>query len=171
MACCAGWAWSRFPGTFADARSTEARAYGVCAALIVCPSPKTHEICLLGLDNLPVLAPEYREHTVRRGVGAADAARRALARRGHEVSMVTADYGQTDAAVWEDIRVYRPIARSGPAALRFVHPRWSGLWSALARADAQLYYTSCAGMQVALLALFCARHGRRFVSAVRAIGL
>jgi len=44
-----------------------------------------------------------------------------------------------------------------------VHPRWSGLWSALARADAQLYYTSCAGMQVALLALFCARRGRRFV--------
>jgi len=22
------------------------------------------KICLLGLDNLPVLAPEYREHTV-----------------------------------------------------------------------------------------------------------
>jgi glycosyltransferase involved in cell wall biosynthesis len=78
--------------------------------------------------------------------------------------MVTADYGQTDAALWEGIRVYkayRPDA--GLPLLRFVHPRWSGLWSALARADAQLYYTSCAGMQVALLALFCARHRRRFV--------
>jgi glycosyltransferase involved in cell wall biosynthesis len=122
------------------------------------------KICLLGLDNLPVLAPEYREHTIGGESVQQTLLARALARRGHEVSMVTADYGQTDAALWEGIRVYkayRPAA--GLPLLRFVHPRWSGLWSALARADAQLYYTSCAGMQVALLALFCARHGRRFV--------
>src|SRR5262249_18662827 len=43
------------------------------------------------------------------------------------------------------------------------HPRWTGMWSALKRADADLYYTSCAGMQVGLLALFCRRFGRRFV--------
>ena len=122
------------------------------------------KICLLGLDNLPVLAPEYREHTVGGESVQQTLLARALARRGHAVSMVTADYGQRDGAVWDDIRVYkayRPAA--GLPLLRFVHPRWSGLWSALARADAQLYYTSCAGMQVALLALFCARHGGRLV--------
>jgi glycosyltransferase involved in cell wall biosynthesis len=34
------------------------------------------------------------------------------------------------------------------------------MWSALKRADADLYYTSCAGMQVGLVALFC-RHFRK----------
>ena len=97
------------------------------------------KICLLGLDNLPVLAPEYREHTVGGESVQQTLLARALARRGHAVSMVTADYGQRDGAVWDDIRVYkayRPAA--GLPLLRFVHPRWSGLWSALARADAQL---------------------------------
>jgi len=47
--------------------------------------------------------------------------------------------------------------------LRFIHPRWTGTWSALARADADVYYTSCAGMQVGLIALFCRRHRRRLV--------
>jgi glycosyltransferase involved in cell wall biosynthesis len=122
------------------------------------------KICLLGLDNLPVLAPEYREHMVGGESVQQTLLARALARRGHDVSMVTVDYGQPDGAVWDGIRVYkayRPAA--GLPLLRFVHPRWSGLWSALARADAQLYYTSCAGMQVGLLALYCARHRRGFV--------
>jgi glycosyltransferase involved in cell wall biosynthesis len=122
------------------------------------------KICLLGLDNLPVLSPEHREHTVGGESVQQTLLARALSVRGHEVSMVTADYGQPDAAVWDDVRVYKAYRpKAGLPVLRFLHPRWSGIWSALARADAQLYYTSCAGMQVALLALFCARQGRRFV--------
>lgn len=121
-------------------------------------------ICLIGFDNLPVLAPEYRQH----GIGGESVQQtllaRALARRGHEVSMVVGDHGQPDAARWEGIRVfkaYRP--RAGLPVLRFIHPRWTGMWSALRRADADLYYSSCAGMQLGLLAWFCRRHGRRFV--------
>ena len=122
------------------------------------------KICFLGLDSLPVLAPEYREHYVGGESVQQALLARALTVRGHEVSMVTADYGQVDGDVWDGIRVYKAYRpEAGVPVLRFVHPRWSGLWSALARADAQLYYTSCAGMQVALLALFCARRGRRFV--------
>jgi len=78
--------------------------------------------------------------------------------------MVAADYGQADGAQWGTIRVfkaYRPDA--GLPVLRFIHPRWTGMWSALARADADLYYISCAGMQVGLLALFCQRFRKRFV--------
>ena len=131
------------------------------------PSP-THmagiSLCFVGLDNLPVLAPEFRGHAIGGESVQQTLLARALARRGHEVSMVTADCGQEDGAVYEGIRVYkayRPAA--GIPLLRFLHPRWTGLWSALARADAQLYYTSCAGMHLGLLALFCARHGRRLV--------
>jgi glycosyltransferase involved in cell wall biosynthesis len=122
------------------------------------------KICLVGLDNLPVLAPEYRHHSIGGESVQQTLLGRALARRGHDVSMVVADYGQQDGARWGAIRVfkaYRPAA--GVPVLRFIHPRWTGLWSALARADADLYYTSCSGMHVGLLALFCRRFGKRFV--------
>ncbi|HEY8068184.1 MAG TPA: glycosyltransferase family 4 protein [Burkholderiales bacterium] len=122
------------------------------------------KICLVGLDNLPVLAPEYRQHAIGGESVQQTLLARALARRGHEVSMVAADYGQADGAAWGAVRVfkaYRPAA--GIPVLRFIHPRWTGLWSALARADADLYYTSCAGMHVGLVAMFCSRHRRRFV--------
>ncbi len=122
------------------------------------------KICFLGMDNLPVLAPEFR----RRPIGGESVQQtllaRALARRGHQVSMVSADLGQPDGAQWDGVHVfkaYRPEA--GLPVLRFLHPRWTGLWAALARADADLYYTSCAGMQVGLVALFCRRHGKRFI--------
>ena len=121
-------------------------------------------ICLVGLDNLPVLAPEFRGQAVGGESVQQTLLARALARRGHQVSMVTADCGQHDAMVRDGICVYKAYRQAaGIPVVRFIHPRWSGLWSALTRADAQLYYTSCAGMHVGLLSLFCARHGRRLV--------
>ena len=122
------------------------------------------KICLVGIDNLPLLAREYRHHRIGGESVQQTLLGRALARRGHDVSMVVWDYGQADGAAWDAIRVYkayRPDA--GLPVLRFMHPRWTGTWSALARADADIYYTSCAGMHVGLLALFCRRHRRRFV--------
>jgi glycosyltransferase involved in cell wall biosynthesis len=122
------------------------------------------KICLVGLHNLSVLAPEYSD----RGVGGEPVQQtllaRALTRHGHDVSMVVEDLGQADGQPYEGIRTfkaYRPGA--GVPVLRFIHPRWTGLWQALQRADADLYYTSCAGMEVGLLALFCRRFGKRLV--------
>jgi len=122
------------------------------------------KICFVGIDNLPVLAPEYRQH----GIGGESVQQtllaKALARRGHEVSMVVADCGQPDGKRWDGIRVFKAYRRdAGLKVLRFIHPRWTGMWSALARADADLYYTSCADALPALLALFCRRFGKRFV--------
>lgn len=122
------------------------------------------KICFVGLENLPVLAPEYGRH----GIGGEQVQHtlmaRALARQGHQVSMVVADYGQPDGAVWQGVSTYKAFRLdAGLPVLRFIYPRWTGLWAALARADADLYYVSCAGMQVGLVAMFCRRHGRRFV--------
>ncbi len=122
------------------------------------------KICFVGHHNLPLLAPEYAQHSIGGEAVQQTLLGRALARRGHDVSMVVADYGQADGATWDAIRIfkaYRPDA--GVPVLRFIHPRWTGMWSALARADADLYYTSCAGMHVGLVALFCQRFRRRFV--------
>src|SRR5690349_10814201 len=122
------------------------------------------KICFVGLENLPVLAPEYRQYNIA-GEGVQQTLLgRALARRGHHVSMVVWDYGQIDGAEWEAIRVFKSYPPdAGIPVLRFVHPRWTGMWSALTRADADLYYTSCAGMHVGLVALFCRRFHKRFV--------
>lgn len=122
------------------------------------------KICLAGLHNLPVLAPEYRGFTVGGESVQQTLLARALARRGHEVSMVVADYGQPDAARWGAIRAFKAFRLdAGVPVFRFLHPRWTGMWAALERADADVYYTSCAGMHVGLLAMFCRRRRRRFV--------
>jgi glycosyltransferase involved in cell wall biosynthesis len=122
------------------------------------------KICFVGFDTLSVLAPEYRQHHVNGESVQIALLAQALARQGHDVSVVVADYGQMDGAKWNAIqayKAYRPDA--GLPVLRFIHPRWTGMWSALARADADIYYASRSGMHVGLLALFCRRLGKRFV--------
>ena len=122
------------------------------------------KICFVGLDNLPVLAPEF-QHLPVGGESVQQALLAdALVRRGIEVATVVADWGQEDGRQWQGIRVFKAYRRqAGIPMLRFFHPRWTRLWSALARADADVYYTSCAGMHVGLIAMFCRRRGRRFV--------
>ena len=46
---------------------------------------------------------------------------------------------------------------------RFVHPRWTSLSAALARADARTYYHNCAEYVTGQVAWWAHRHGRRFV--------
>jgi glycosyltransferase involved in cell wall biosynthesis len=121
-------------------------------------------ICFVGLDNLPVLARHYAHQTIGGESVQQTLLARALARRGYDVCMVVADHGQADGAPWDGVRTFKAYRTdAGVPVLRFIHPRWTGLWSALARADAALYYTSCAGMHVGLLALFCRQQRRRFV--------
>src|SRR5687768_17852854 len=88
------------------------------------------KICFVGLDNLPVLAPEYREHYIGGESVQQTLLARALARRGHQVTMVVGDYGQADGARWDSIRTWKAYpADAGIPVLRFIHPRWTGLWA------------------------------------------
>lgn len=121
-------------------------------------------ICFVGLENLPVLAREYNQH----GIGGEQVQQTLLAKalrdRGFNVSMVISDYGQLDGSVWHGIttyKAYRPSA--GLPLIRFIHPRWTGIWSALKRSDAEIYYTSCAGMMVGIIAIFCMIYRRGLV--------
>jgi glycosyltransferase involved in cell wall biosynthesis len=133
------------------------------------PAAARHEaerpsICFVGLSNLAVLAPqvdrsgasgEPLQHTLLAT---------ALARRGYRVSMVVLDHGQPDGAVWEGVQTFKAYAlEAGLPVLRYVHPRWTGLVSALSRADADVYYSSCAGGLIGQIGMFCARRGKRFV--------
>ncbi len=122
------------------------------------------KICLLGLENLPVLAPEYSAFYFGGEQVQQTLLAKALRAQGYDVCMVTGDYGQEDGKVWEGIRTYKAFRfDSGIPVIRFLYPRWVKLWAALKRADADVYYTSCAGMQVGMLALFCKRYDRRFI--------
>jgi hypothetical protein len=121
-------------------------------------------VCFVGLENLPVLAPEFEQH----GIGGAQLQQSLLAkafvRRGFPVSMVVGDYGQPDGAIWSGVQTYKAYsAHEGIPVVRFVHPRWTKLWAALRRADAEVYYVSCAGAQVGQVAMWAARNGRRMI--------
>ncbi len=59
------------------------------------------------------------------------------------------------------VRAYRPEA--GLRGLRFVHPRWTGLWRAMREADADVYYFRGGGVETGQVALFARWFGRRFV--------
>lgn len=116
------------------------------------------------MDNLPVLAPEYGGH----GIGGEQVQQTLLARcfakMGYDVSMIVYDYGQPNRKEWDGVVTYRAFRPSaGIPILRFVYPRWTTTWRALSEADADIYYVSCAGMQLGLVALFCQRYRRRLI--------
>jgi glycosyltransferase involved in cell wall biosynthesis len=121
-------------------------------------------ICFVGLQNLGVLAREYNMH----GIGGEEVQHtllaRALTTRGYEVSMVVMDFGQADGAEWDGIKTYKTYrSDDGLPVLRFFHPRWTGAWRAVKRADADVYYLSCASLRVGLTALFSRRYRRKLV--------
>jgi glycosyltransferase involved in cell wall biosynthesis len=126
--------------------------------------PNAPTICFVGLANLPVLAREYAVH----GVGGAELQQtllaKALAALGYQVSMVVADHGQPDGAVWDGIKTYKAYRpNAGLPVLRFIHPRWTSVWAAMKRARADIYYTSCAGALLGQVVLFARVHGARVI--------
>ncbi|MFI4907334.1 MAG: glycosyltransferase family 4 protein [Steroidobacterales bacterium] len=127
-----------------------------------CAAPGS--VCFVGLGNLPVLAREYSNHRAGGAELQQTLLARALARSGWRVSMVVADYGQPDGQEWDGIKTYKAYGPDeGLALVRFLHPRWTKLHAALRRADADIYYTSCAGGHLAQIALFARRRGRRII--------
>jgi glycosyltransferase involved in cell wall biosynthesis len=125
---------------------------------------KPIRVCLLGLENIAVFLPGFDGYRVGGEQVQQSLLARALRRQGFEVSMVCMDLGQPDGVEEEGITIFKAYAPdAGLPVLRFLYPRCRKLWSALRRADADIYYTSCAGMQVGLVALFCKHYGRKFI--------
>lgn len=124
----------------------------------------TLRVCLVKYGSLPVLSETHKHaHIGGEEVQHALLAK-ALQRRGMDVRLVVGDYGQPAEAVYEGVPTIRSFRMgAGLPGLRFVYPRWIKLWQALRRADADVYYLSCAGMELGLAAMFCRLHGRRLV--------
>ena len=91
---------------------------------------------------------------------------RTLAARGHDVWMVSADFGQPRRVTVDGViveRAYAPFA--GIRGLRFFHPRWSGVLRALERVRPDVVYQRTAGALTGQCALWARARGRRFVFA------
>jgi glycosyltransferase involved in cell wall biosynthesis len=122
------------------------------------------KICLLGLGNLSVLAPDFSQYNVSGEEVQHVLLAKALTRLGHTVSMVVYDLGQSEGACWNGVVTHKAYAEhAGIPVLRYVHPRGTGIWSALRRANADVYYVSCAGMHLGLVTLFCKAYGRKCI--------
>jgi glycosyltransferase involved in cell wall biosynthesis len=90
----------------------------------------------------------------------------ALVSRGYRVSMICHDYGQPDGAEVDGITVHNMHKPDeGIPVVRFLHPRLTSLWGALARADADVYYQRSAAAWTGFVAAFCRRHGRASIYA------
>src|SRR5882724_5079324 len=90
-----------------------------------------------------------------------------LVQRGYRVSFVVLDHGQPDGEEIRGIRVFKCYrADVGVHGLRFFHPRLSGLWNAMKRADADVYYQRGAEAETGLVGRWCRRHARGFIFAV-----
>jgi glycosyltransferase involved in cell wall biosynthesis len=121
-------------------------------------------ICFVSPHIWPVLADDRSVQMVGGAEFRQSILARALASAGYSVSIVTLDYGQDDATVVHGVTTYRAHKPSGGIpGVRFFHPRLTSWFSALKRADADVYIQSCAGLPTAIVALFSRLHSRRFV--------
>lgn len=123
-------------------------------------------ICFVSPQLYPILVPEAGIHFA----GGAEVQQSLIAEGllglGYRVVAITLDYGQADGCVVNGIRVYKAYKpRAGLKGLRFFHPRLSGLWRALRRADADIYYVRTAGMSVGIVASFCSLYGKKLIYA------
>jgi glycosyltransferase involved in cell wall biosynthesis len=86
--------------------------------------------------------------------------------RGFRVSMICMDYGQPDRVTVDGVTVFKCHALvQGLPVVRFFHPRLTGMWAALRRVGADVYYQRAAAAVTGVVGLFAKRHGRRFVYA------
>ncbi|EGV18529.1 glycosyltransferase family 4 protein [Thiocapsa marina] len=128
-------------------------------------------ICFVGLDNYPVLNPDYGD----RYFGGESVQQTLLAGAfrdlGIEVSMVVLDYGQPDGEFINGIRVWKTYRETeGVPILRFIHPRATSIFSALGRAEADVYFQSCSGAMTGFVGGYCKANRRTFIYRVASDG-
>jgi glycosyltransferase involved in cell wall biosynthesis len=90
-----------------------------------------------------------------------------FAARGYPTSLVTWGEGPVEDEWVDGVQIIKVCPRgAGVPGLRFFHPRWTSLRTALGRADADVCYQNCAEEVTGQVALWCRRYGRPFVYSV-----
>jgi glycosyltransferase involved in cell wall biosynthesis len=121
-------------------------------------------ICFVGLDNYPVLNPEYGDRYF--GGESVQQTLLACAFRdlGFDVTMVVGDYGQPDGEVVDGIRVWKAYREgSGIPIVRFVYPKATSIVRAMRRAGSGIYFQSTSAAWTGLVSAFCQVNRRTFI--------
>jgi glycosyltransferase involved in cell wall biosynthesis len=121
-------------------------------------------LCFVNLHAYPALVPHLQEERIGGEEVQHSLLAGMFAKAGYDVSLVTGDFGQPDGEQVDGVRVLTSYSDTeGVPVIRFLHPRWTRLHAALKRADADLYYVSCAGALVGQVRWFAERHRRRVI--------
>jgi glycosyltransferase involved in cell wall biosynthesis len=124
---------------------------------------KKSRICIIAHNAYGALAGGAQGH-----IGGAERQTSLMAKwfaaAGHETSLITWGTREQDGQRVAGVTV-RTVgdASAGLPIVRFFHPRMSGLYAAMQRADAEVYYHNAAEAITGLAAYWCRRHGRKFV--------
>lgn len=123
------------------------------------------KVCLVNYFMWPVLSGNQVAHVSTGGEEVQHSLlAKALSESGVNVSVVTGDFGQTDGANYQGIKIFKTFTMfSGIPGVRLLYPRLTHLMGALKRANADVYYVSCAGPIVGYVAAFCKLNRKRFV--------
>ena len=90
-----------------------------------------------------------------------------LAARGHRVSLLTWDEGLPTDTIIDGVSMLGVCrADAGVPGLRFIYPRGIGLFAAMKKANADVYYHNSAEAVTGLAAAWCRRQGRQFIYSV-----
>jgi glycosyltransferase involved in cell wall biosynthesis len=123
-------------------------------------------VCFVAPTTWPILASDHDIPVVGGAELQQTVLSTELARRGWPVSMICLDYGQEEGVVVDGVRVLRMHKPDeGLPVVRYIHPRLTSLWSAMKRADADVYYQRTSAAYTGFIAAFCARYGRASVYA------
>lgn len=124
------------------------------------------KICFVSLNAYPVLT-----RCKHRFAGGAELQESLLAReleaRGADVSFITLNIEEKMKTLVDGIRIipaFKP--NEGIPVLRFLHPRFTSVWSALKTADADIYYQRTASVLTAYISRFARINGRKSIHAI-----
>lgn len=89
---------------------------------------------------------------------------RGFANQGWLVSAVCRDVGQPEGDSLSGVQIWGTYQRdAGIPGIRFFYPRVYKVWQALKKADADVYFQSCAGFMTGVVAYFARRYGRKMI--------
>jgi glycosyltransferase involved in cell wall biosynthesis len=115
------------------------------------------KICFVETHTYAVLNPAYKGASSGGEAVQHSLLAREFAKQGWDTSVVCMDVGQQDGEIVDGVRVWKTFDReAGVPGIRFFYPRLYNVWRALKKADADVYFQSCAG-------LFAKTHKRKMI--------
>lgn len=87
-----------------------------------------------------------------------------FANNGYEVSMITWDDGYQNGDIVHGVKLFKLCCRNdGLPLIRFIHPRWTSLISALEQANADIYYYNCGDLALGQIAIWSKMNGKKLL--------